>query len=137
MFPPKSWRKIFASRDSSRGRYFPSGCSSPWVTVCFEIGIDSQTSYILSSSKDIRSICWKDRDEERFRLEFYFTRVSYLSVDDRRFNRVWCWFGMFFFCCIQKEWFDHIGFFLFQSNLLRELLFFLFWKILKILNFKF
>lgn len=45
--------------------------------------------------------------------------------------------GCFFFCCVQKEWFDHIGFFLFQSNLLRELLFLLFWKILKILNFKF
>lgn len=44
-------RKIFANPDSSRGRYFPTGCSSPWVTVCFEIGIDSQASYILSSSK--------------------------------------------------------------------------------------
>lgn len=76
------------------------------------------------------------RDEGEFRLEFYFTRVSYLSVDDRRFDRVWCWFGMvfFFFLLYSKRMIDR--FFPFQSNLLRELLLFSFWKILKILNFK-
>lgn len=75
VFSPKSWRKIFTNRDSSRGRYFPSGCSSPWVTVCFETGIDSQAPYISSSSEGC-SICWNDRDEGGIVVWNFISHVS-------------------------------------------------------------